>query len=118
MAEAAAVWGGVGACDSTAGEAMACFRAGTSLGSSVEVAISSRREVAASSLPGSSAIQHDATVNASLQIGQFYLLMSVVRLCMLFAAAIFVMYSPARSSNTPVEYCLNCNLKDSSEGVI
>lgn len=72
LAEAAAVWGGVGACDSTAGEAMACFRAGTSLGSSVEVAMSSRREVAASSLPGSSAIQHDATVNASLHIGQFF----------------------------------------------
>lgn len=47
--------GGVGATEVSGGDEIGWLRDGTALGSSVEVAISSRRDVAASSLDGLSA---------------------------------------------------------------
>lgn len=82
---------------SAAAEDVGAARAPTSLGSSVDVAMSSRREVAASSLErfvsGRAhrydwrAGQEQAAVVQLAFLENAYRLMSVVRLCMWFAAA-------------------------------
>lgn len=54
--------GGVGAADASGGDTMVWRRSGTLLGSSVEVAMSSRRDVAASSLCGQAMGQRRAWV--------------------------------------------------------